>query len=114
MAAFSSLALLGLGLAGGLGASRLARRRPPLADVGDTGIVTPAGARRAGPPMAPGPTPPDAGLAASVAVGQAQAAAKRQRRRAGATPTSGTSPALLGTPAGPATARLQPRALLGG
>jgi len=76
MAAFSSLALLGLGLAGGMAASKvLGRRRQPAQAPSE--IQAPA--TRAD--LAPAP-PPSTTQASSDATRQAQQAAVRQRRRA--------------------------------
>lgn len=100
MAAFSSLALLGLGLAGGF-ASRLFGGRQgqqPAAQGSTQASATPA-------PPAP-PAPPSATETTSTATAQARQAGQRQRRRAA--PVSRTQPVRQNPPA-----LLEPLSLLG-
>lgn len=96
MAAFSSLALLGLGLAGGIAASRALGGRQgqqPAAQGSTQASATPA-------------PPPSATETTSTATAQARQAGQRQRRRAA--PVSRTQPVRQNPPA-----LLEPLSLLG-
>jgi hypothetical protein len=103
MAAFSSLALIGLGLAGGIGASRILAPKPSSA--GST--ATPAAPTTAT-PATPTP-PPSTAESTSGNTRRATDAAKRRRGRAGS-PTSSTMP-VRGT--GSAVPQLSPATLIG-
>lgn len=109
MAAFSTLALLGLAAAGGFAASKVLSKGPSSSD--RTGRTTPGRTNPNAPPsLLGGPPPPDTTATASAATDTAKRAAERRRKRAGA----GAS-ILTGQPVakdGPA-ATLQPKTLLG-
>lgn len=101
MAAFSSLALLGLGLAGGFAASRALGGRQaqqPAAQGTTQASATPD-------QLAPS-SPPSATETTSTATAQARQAGQRQRRRAA--PVSRTQPVRQNPPA-----LLEPLSLLG-
>lgn len=85
MAAFSTLALLGLGLLGGMGASKALQKKQDFPSTANQPIVS---------APAPSPTPPSTAATASAAVPVAAAAGVRQRRRA-----QGASLTLRRTPA---------------
>lgn len=100
MAAFTSLALIGLGLAGGMAASKL--KKPSAAPVtapGPTSIAAPSM-----------PTPPDPLAAASAATAQANVAAQRTKKRATGVNLPGQR---LATSAPLAAPSLQPKSLIG-
>ncbi len=104
MAAFSTLAMLGLGLLGGVTAAKVMAPKPSDVQASSTGTML---------PPVPAPTPPSAAAASSQAAIAANAAGLRQRRKAAAgfgdrvaLPTS--SPAQAGI-----TASVQPKTLLG-
>lgn len=100
MAAFSTMALLGLGALAGSFASRKIRSKDA-----DSRVLAPAATPA--PVTTPIPAPPSAPRAASDAMSQAQQAAQRQRRRA--RPAAG----ILAAPRRNPAARLQPRTLVG-
>lgn len=99
MAAFTSLALIGLGLAGGMAASKLKKPATPVTAPGPTPLAAPSM-----------PTPPDPLAAASAATAQANVAAQRTKKRATGFNLPGQR---LATSAPLASPSLQPRSLIG-
>ncbi len=106
MAAFSSLALLGLGLAGGFAANKLANRKAGPQQSVTAQQPTPQGIE----PMTPPPAPAPAAQTTSTATKSAAAAGTRARRR-GTGPRAGgaTTQAGQNNPG----AILQPTSILG-
>lgn len=103
MAAFSSLALIGLGLAGGMAASRVLAPKPSSA-----GSTQQAQTPTTATPATATP-PPSTSAASSDAQKRATQAAQRRRGKAGQ-PTSSTMPVRQ---TGSATPMLQPQTLIG-
>jgi hypothetical protein len=109
MAAFTTLALLGLAAAGGAAATKLKKKPQAVTAPAPVApqIATPAPVV----PVLEPPTPLDATRARSDATMQAQLAAKKQRKRATG---SGVGRTMLTGGASAPTANLQPKTLIGG
>lgn len=113
MAAFTTLALLGLAAAGGVAAGKkLAPKKaadaPGPTDVMNRGAAATAAMARAGEALKGGPVPPDATQARSDAQSLAMTAATKQKRKARG---GGTQIPASSNPV--ASAQLAPRTLLG-
>jgi hypothetical protein len=104
MAAFSSLALIGLGLAGGMAASRVLAPKPSSA-----GSTQQAQTPTTATPATATP-PPSTSAASSDAQKRATQAAQRRRGKASGPPTSSTMPVRQ---TGSASPMLQPQTLIG-
>jgi hypothetical protein len=114
MAAFTTLALLGLAAAGGGAAAKaLKNKNKNKTDFvsAPAPVPTPAAPAQPALPALEPPTPLDATRARSDATMQAQLAAKKQRKRAAG---GGVGRTMLTGGASAPTANLQPRTLIGG